>query len=255
MDAASVHRCRKCDAWGRLPSPVGDTWFLSLAGSRTYNRAMQPSDAELLMAWRAGDAAAGETLFDRYYAPLERFFVNKISSGIGDLVQETLSKCLAARERLDDAGKFRSYLFSIAYNTLFSHLRTRQRHGEEIDVDTVAIATALPGPSSALARKREQRLLLEGLRRIPIADQVLLELHYWEQFTTAEIRAVLGRPRNTIKGRLQRARERLKDAITELADSAEVLHSTLSNLDGWATQCQRELCASAVASMDEVRGS
>lgn len=207
---------------------------------------MEPSDAELLTRWRSGDAAAGEELFDRYYAPLERFFLNKVSSGIGDLVQETMKKCLAARDRVD-ADKFRSYLFSIAYNTLYSHLRARQRHGEEIDIDAISIATIAPGPSSVLAHKREQRLLLEGLRRIPVADQVILELHYWESLDTAGIAAVLGRPRNTIKGQLQRARKRLEDEITQIADSAEVLRSTLSDLDGWAAQCQRLMQASATA--------
>jgi RNA polymerase sigma-70 factor (ECF subfamily) len=209
--------------------------------------AMEASDAELLTRWRGGDATAGEELFDRYYAPLERFFLNKLSTGIADLVQETMQKCLAAREFVDAPDKFRSYLFSIAYNTLYSHLRTRQRHGEAIDVDAVAIATLAPGPSSVLSHKREQRLLLEGLRRIPVADQVILELHYWESLDTAEIAAVLGRPRNTIKGQLQRARKRLEAEIARLSGSAEVLRSTLSDLDSWAAQCQRLMGEPAAA--------
>ncbi|ACY13819.1 RNA polymerase sigma factor [Haliangium ochraceum] len=199
---------------------------------------MQPSDAELLIRWRGGDVVAGEVLFERYYPPLERFFVNKVSVGIGDLVQETLRKFVAGSEHLRDGDKLRSYLFSIAYTTLYSHLRAQRPAHESVDVDTVTIADALPGPSAALARKRELRLLLEGLRGIPISDQVILELHYWEGLATADIAEVLGCPRNTAKSRLRRAQQRLRHMLTEISTSATLLRSTLSDLDDWAEACR-----------------
>jgi RNA polymerase sigma-70 factor (ECF subfamily) len=37
------------------------------------------SDAELLEAWRQGDKRAGAELFERYFEPISRFFVNKLS--------------------------------------------------------------------------------------------------------------------------------------------------------------------------------
>ncbi len=199
---------------------------------------MDCDDAELLTRWRAGDLDAGERLFERYYSPLERFFTNKVSAQVGDLIHETLGKCLRAHERIKNPGKFREYLFTVAYNTLYSHLRSRQRRGETIDVEVDSIAALTPGPSSALAHKREQRLLLEALRHLPVADQVLLELHYWQSLTTAEIGAIVGCPRNTVKSRLHRAHKRLKSACTELAESAALLQSTLSDLDGWAAGCR-----------------
>ena len=48
-------------------------------------------------------------LFERYYQAIERFFVNKVSVEVGDLVQQTFIACVEGRERIRDGCKFRSY--------------------------------------------------------------------------------------------------------------------------------------------------
>src|SRR4051812_42541409 len=135
----------------------------------------EPSDAELLERWRAGDRNSGEILFERYYALVERFFLNKIGDAITDLVQETFIRCLKNHDKI--RGPFRVYLFGIAYNVLHEHLRKRYRdRGEPGDV---SIRDMADGPVTLVAEHREHRLLLEALRSIPSDDQVILELHYW----------------------------------------------------------------------------
>jgi RNA polymerase sigma-70 factor (ECF subfamily) len=201
---------------------------------------MEPSDAELLDQWQKGSREAGKQLFERYYDTLERFFVNKVPSGIGDLVHETLQMCLEARDRIEDPGSFRPYLFSIAYNVLRGQFRKKGRRGHEVDLENVTVAALVPGPRSMLVEREEQRLLLEGLRSIPVVDQILLELYYWESLKVAEIAEILDIPLGTTKGRLHRARKRLEAAIRTLAASPSVLSSTLANLDAWARQCRRE---------------
>lgn len=204
-------------------------------------RTTEPSDAELLDRWRAGDLAAGDQLFSRYYGPLERFLVNKVATGIGDIIQDTFRALVEARDRIADSSKFRSYVFSTAYNKLRSYLRTRRRRGDPLDIDDLPLCALAPGPSSVVVNKREQRLLLEGLRAIAMSDQVLLELYYWQDMTTAEIADVLTVPRNTIKGQLQRARQRLETQLTRFAESPALLASTLSDLDDWARSCRAHL--------------
>ncbi len=47
-------------------------------------------DAELLEAWRSGDQPSGETLFERHFDALYRFFYNKTTAAqLDDLVQDT----------------------------------------------------------------------------------------------------------------------------------------------------------------------
>jgi RNA polymerase sigma-70 factor (ECF subfamily) len=203
--------------------------------------AMEPSDGALLERWRAGDAAGGEALFEKYYPMVERFFLNKVTSGVADLVQETFIRCVESREKIRDDGRFRSYLFAIAYNVLSAHLRERYRGGGVLDTSAVSVCDLAPGPGTLVARRREHRLLIEALRNIPIDEQVLLELHYWEQLTTEQMAEALAIPVGTVRGRLQRARARLEEAMRHLAESPRDLTSTLERLDEWAAECRQRL--------------
>ncbi len=197
------------------------------------------SDAELLEAWRRGDAGAGEALFARHYQPVARFFRNKVGPDrVADLIQETFMASVEARDRVQDSASFRAYLLRIAYHMFCKHLRRSYRRNETA-LDTVAIVDIDPTPSAVIARAQEQRLLLEGLRAISINYQVVLELHYWEDLSTMEIAEVLGIPPGTVRSRLQRARDALEAAMTRIARSREVLESTLTRLDDWAAGCVR----------------
>lgn len=200
-----------------------------------------PSDAELLTAWQSGQGEAGEQLFRRHYDAVERFFVNKVAAEcVGDLVQETFIACVEARERVADGARFRAYLLTIAYRRFCRHLRAKYRVSEVLDLEQVSVAAVEASPSSAFGRTREQRLLLEGLRAVPINYQVVLELHYWEQLTTSEIAAILQVPPGTVRSRLRRARDAVSAAMSSISRSSELLDSTLTRLDEWAQRCGQE---------------
>ncbi len=193
------------------------------------------SDLELLQSWRAGDREAGGELFDRYFPPLRRFFRNKVGDDFEELVQRTLTRCVEGQARFRGEGNFRSYLFGIAYNVLREHARVRQRDRGRHDGDEASMVDlGMPGPSTAVGLHREQRLLLEALRRLPLTDQVVLELFYWEQLNSAEMGDVLDIPRATVRSRLRLARDRLRGHLDELAHDPRELASTVDNLDRWA---------------------
>jgi RNA polymerase sigma-70 factor, ECF subfamily len=201
----------------------------------------EPSDGALLERWRAGDTASGEALFERYYDMVERFFLNKVSSAVQDLVQETFIRCVESRDRIRDNERFRVYMFSIAYHVLSAHLRERYRGDRAVDFNQDSVLDLAPGPGSVVAQRREHRLLIEALRNLPVDDQVLLELHYWEQLTTNQMAEVLGIPIGTARGQLQRARDRLEGVMQRLAESPQDLSSTLARLDDWAAECRERL--------------
>jgi RNA polymerase sigma-70 factor (ECF subfamily) len=197
------------------------------------------SDAEnaiLVDAWRGGDQEAGRALFERYYEPVARFFVSKVGDDSGDLIQKTFLACLAGRERMRDGAIFRAYLFTVAHNLLYKHYHEQRRDGTRLDFEHVCAESLSPSPSpsAALTHKRELRLVLEGLRRIPLDYQVLLELHYWEHMSVAEIAEVLALPLGTAKTRLRRGRQLLGERMADIAGSNVLLRETLEDLDGWA---------------------
>ena len=71
-------------------------------------------DHDLLLAWRSGDAAAGQRLIERHLEPIHRFFSNKVPGATDDLVQKTFLACVEAVEAFEGRASFRSYLFGIA---------------------------------------------------------------------------------------------------------------------------------------------
>lgn len=200
-------------------------------------------DEALFQAWCDGEGAAGEALFDRHFAALHRFFHNKLgsTSDADDLVQRTFLGCVEARDRFRGDASFRSYLFGIAHKTLLMHFRGRSRKQDPIDFGTVSVVDLGASPSVRVGQREEERLLLAALRRLPLESQVVIELHYWESMSSAEIGDVLELPAGTVRSRLRRARALLETAIQELGETPAVALSTTRDLEGWAQRLREQL--------------
>jgi RNA polymerase sigma factor (sigma-70 family) len=195
------------------------------------------TDDELLVAWRSGDRRAGEQLFDRHFKALTRFFRNKVGGtgdGMDDLIQQTVLGLLEGKHEFRGEGSFRSFVFGVAYNVLRNHYRRARRDADRLDFGVTSIFDLAAGPSQALAARHEQQLLLQGLRKIPVEHQVLLELYFWEPLTAAEIATVLGVPEGTVRTRIRRAKQLLEAELGRLTADPRLLESTLSNLEDWA---------------------
>ncbi len=198
---------------------------------------MAPTDRDdttCLEAWRAGDRAAGQELFARYYEPVARFFVNKVGDASADLIQRTFLACVEGLDRFRGDGSFRSYLFAVAYRQLCRHYRDNK--GNRVDLDSVSAVALDPSLSGLIVEREEMRLFLAGLRDIPLQLQVVLELHYWEQCSVAEMAAALEVPEGTVKSRLRRGREQLRAAVERLAARPELASSTVDGLETWARE-------------------
>jgi RNA polymerase sigma-70 factor (ECF subfamily) len=193
------------------------------------------TDAELLEQWHAGDAAAGNQLFERHFEALYRFFRNKVDDGLDDLLQETLLACVRGRERFRGDASFRTYLFAIARNVLYDHWSRRARRAADVDIGELSIEAMSTSPSGVLARAAEHRLLVRALRALPLELQVVLELHFWEDLSGPELAIALDVPEGTVRSRLRRAREQLEARMVELADDQRILASTQSGLESWAS--------------------
>ena len=199
------------------------------------------SDVDLLTAWRQGDRAAGERLFNRYYLPMGRFFANKAPEDGDDLIQETFMACLRSRDRIRDGCGFRAYLFAVATNVLRMHFRRRLRYGASEPIDDAKSLDLAPGPSTIMHTAEEQGVLLEALRRLPLQQQVVLELYYWERMTTEEIGQVLDFPVGTVRSHLHRGRRQLEEQLQAMPIGEAVRRSTLHDLDGWADSLRESI--------------
>jgi RNA polymerase sigma-70 factor (ECF subfamily) len=174
-------------------------------------RAVDP-DMALLERWRAGERRAGSELYDRYFKELYRFLDRKVPGASADLTQACFEACTRSRDQVRGQSSFRTYLFSIAKNELYSYLRRLPR-GEHIDFDQVSIAEMVTSATGRLARAQAVDRLRGALAQLPAEQQLLLELHYWHDFDAAALGELFEAPAATIRVRLTRARQALRDLM------------------------------------------
>lgn len=170
-------------------------------------------DAQLLRAWGGGDDRAGATLYRRHFDALYRFFRTKAPDDYEDLIQTTMLECVRSKDRFRGEAPFRAFLFGVARHTLLHHFRSRFRDRLDFDSSRSSVADLDPRPSTIAARNAENHRLLEAMRTIPMDLQIVLEMHYWEEMGTKELSATLEIPQGTVKSRLRRAREALREVL------------------------------------------
>lgn len=171
------------------------------------------ADGELLCAWRAGDRAAGDALIGAHFASVCRFFRTKLGDDVEDLIQQTFLDLLAAASPVVSV---RATLFTIARRRLFDHLRTRYQRDIVELVTSISVADLGTSPSTAVARSEQQRLLHEALQHISLDHRIALELAYWEELSGPEIAEILDIPEHTVRSRLSRARQALREQVEAL---------------------------------------
>jgi RNA polymerase sigma factor (sigma-70 family) len=176
-------------------------------------------DFGLLERWRGGDAAAGEELFARQFPGLYRFFATKCDGDTDELVQRTLVACLKTKDTFRAESSFRGYLFTVARHELYRYFRERKR-AEQVDFALSSVADLATTPGTKVARDQEHRLLLDALRGLPVEQQALLELYYWEEVDVETLSGIFDAPAPTIRTWLYRARQTLKDRLGDDVDGA-----------------------------------
>ncbi len=191
-------------------------------------------DFALLDRWSAGDSAAGNALFKKHFTAVYRFFEHKTDGDIDELVQDTFLACVRGRETFRRQSTFRTYLFAIARHSLYAYWRKRRKGA--VDVDEVSIASLSTSVGSRLARRQDRARLLTALRELPMEQQLLLELHYWEGLDGERIAEVFDVEPATTRSRLFRARAALRERLS--AEGGAVPAD--GDLDAWARELQRD---------------
>lgn len=198
------------------------------------------TDIQLLCAWREGDRAAGTELFNRHFNGLYRFFRNKVGEDADDLVQQTFLAVVQARDRFRGDASFRTYLFTAARSKLYNHF-SRRRPDQKDRLGVTSVIDLGVSMHRMLVKSEEHQTLLQALRRLPLELQVILELHYFEGMRGPVLAEVLEIPEGTVRSRLRRGRDRLRDELEKLTSSTERATTTMTNLDGWAAQIREQL--------------
>jgi RNA polymerase sigma-70 factor (ECF subfamily) len=197
-------------------------------------------DLRLFEAWCAGDTCAGNQLLTRHFDAVYSFFRNKVPDAAEDLTQQTFLACVNNRDSFRREASFRTYLFVIARSRLFNHLRSRARNGDTLDFEETSLEDLGLTPTGAIERRRKHGALVHALRRLPVELQVTLELYYVQGIRGEALHEVLGIPPGTVRSRIRRGLEQLRDRIAELTDAGTIA-TTVTDLERWAASVRGSL--------------
>ena len=179
----------------------------------------QPSDADLLARYIAGDEQAFAEIVERYknalYAFLRRFLNRQ--DLVEDAFQETFLQLYTSRESFDVDRPLRPWLFTIAANKARDALRKQQRQAttsigtmsepEEVSIDDVlnTLSSYDITPFDEANKEEAATKVRSIIASMPDNLREILILAYFDQFSYKQMADMLGIPIGTVKSRLHTA--------------------------------------------------
>ena len=127
-------------------------------------------------------------------------------SDADDLAQDALVKAYLSSAGYQEKGRFRSWLFKIAYRTFLNHKASCRT------MDTLAEARTIISSQSAESGFEHQGLYL-ALRTLPPKERSAITLFYLNGYSIREIAAITDTSEDAVKKQLSRGRDKLKEKL------------------------------------------
>ena len=196
---------------------------IELSGSRSVEAA---NDHELLAAIRDGDEAAFQEIVRRYRNPITNFVYRMIDDyeRAVELAQETFIRVYTSASRYQANYSFSTYIYRIATNLAISELRRRKRRkvvslfspftnddGEAIEIDP---PDANPLQDEALIERERRTAVARAITSLPEKYRAAIVLRDVEGLSYERIAEVLNLSEGTVKSRINRARNLLKEKLS-----------------------------------------
>ncbi len=181
------------------------------------------TDAELVERILRGEGELFDLLFGRYRVRLYRYLLRYVGDpeDARDVTQEVFLKIWGALDSFDPKYRFSTWAFRIAGNAGIDHLRRRKvrpmaldlpvdEDGESREPD---LPDHRPDPLATLETHRLTREIDAAIRRLPDDYRELLSLRHYGEMPYEEIAELKGMPLGTVKNKLFRARQALRDLL------------------------------------------
>jgi RNA polymerase sigma-70 factor (ECF subfamily) len=202
-------------SWSRKVAAVA-LKSVETSGIKSPSPSNDASERELLeRIAKAKDQAAFRTLYGNYYQRLSRL-LSRMSvrrEDIEEVINDTFWVVWTKAAEFRGASQLSTWIIGIAYRRALNALRRakiRPVSDEPFDEDSISVA-------STDDAETDGQWLAQGLGRLPVEQRMALELTYTLGHSCEEVAAILDCPVNTVKTRLFRARETLKQVLPELA--------------------------------------
>ncbi len=174
------------------------------------------SDSDLFQLARQGNRAAFGLLVDRHKDGLVSYLTRLTGSKshAEDLAQDAFLRLYERGHRYSEQGKLQSYLYRIATNLLRSEARRNQRW---MRIRSVFFHSnghrTEPVQQAEVLRHELSHELTRALANLPLRYRAPIVLSYIEDKSHREIADLLGIQEGTVKSRLHRGRNLLRDEL------------------------------------------
>ncbi len=181
------------------------------------------ADYELVQSAVAGREASFEELVRRYQRPIAAYVYRMVGDydAALDLTQEVFIKVYNSLSRYRSEFKFSTWIYKIAHNAAIDHLRRHavreQTLSGSVDGERreVTIESRRLTPEQESERKERRTEIEAVVQLLQASYRELIVLRHSHDLSYDEIAEVTGLPLGTVKNRLFRAREAMRDLLVQ----------------------------------------
>ncbi len=185
----------------------------------------QEPDHVIVERIREGEEEVFDILIARYKDSLFKFIYYNLPQReeAEDIAQESFLKAFLALPRLRNPRRFKTWLFSIALNLVRDHKREFKRKPSLPleDLPGNLEPTALDDPSDDVENEDLLKRVREGIERLPSKLREVLILYDMQGFSYEEIASIVHCPLGTVKSRLFKARQMLREMLSPYIEGDE----------------------------------
>jgi len=185
-------------------------------------------DAQLMLAFCAGDGTAFDSLFDRWGQPLLHYLERMVvdSATAEELVQEAFLRVYRAKERYRAEAKFSTWLYRIGTNLALNELRRPRRARPHTSTDdeassggpTLRLVSEMQDADVQLDVRRRANRVENALEGLPERQRSAIWLSAVEGFSYAEVAVALETTEKSVKALVHRARVALVESVAAAED-------------------------------------
>jgi RNA polymerase sigma-70 factor (ECF subfamily) len=180
------------------------------------------ADSELVTTAVAGREEGFEELVRRYQRPISAYVYRMVGDydAALDLTQEVFIKVYGSLSRYKPEYKFSTWIYKIAHNSAVDHLRRHSTREQSLMKDfegeqrEISIESHRPSPEQESEREERRSEIEAVVRQLPSAYRELIVLRHSHDMSYDEIAEVTGLPLGTVKNRLFRARDAMRQEFT-----------------------------------------
>jgi len=138
-----------------------------------------------------------------------------------DVTQEVFIKIYNSLERYSSEYKFSTWIYRIAHNAAIDHMRRNSVTPQSLETESadgtyqLQIESSDPTPEQDRERSEWRTQIDSVVKCLPTAYRDLILLRHSQDMSYDEIAEVTGLPLGTVKNRLFRAREMMRDIFIE----------------------------------------